>query len=68
MEQDALGAIGHQGFTVDAQAMAALLFDFATRPEFRATVRREFETIKSLHEEYLAALRKVYVVPKVVEP
>ena len=68
MEQDALGAVGHQGFTVDAQAMAALLFDFATHAEFRATVKREFQTIKSLHEEYLAALRKVYVVPKVAEP
>ncbi len=68
MEQDALGPVGHQGFTVDAQAMTALLFDFATYPDFRATVKREFQTIKSLHEEYLAALRKVYVVPKVAEP
>jgi amidohydrolase len=68
MEQDALGPVGHQGFTVDAQAMTALLFDFATHPEFRSTVKREFQTIKSLHEEYLTALRKVYVVPKVVEP
>jgi len=68
MEQDALGPIGHQGFTVDAQAMSALLFDFATHPEYRAMVRREFQTIKSLHDEYLAALRKVYVAPKVVEP
>jgi amidohydrolase len=68
MEQDALGAVGHQGFTVDAQAMAALLFDFATHAEFRAMVKREFQTIKSLHEEYLAALRTVYVVPKVADP
>ena len=68
MEQDALGAVGHQGFTVDAQAMAALLFDFATHAEYRAMVKREFQTIKSLHDEYLAALRKVYVLPKVAEP
>jgi hypothetical protein len=68
MEQDALGPVGHQGFTVDAQAMTALLFDFATHAEYRAMVKREFQTIKSLHAEYLAALRKVYVVPKVVEP
>jgi amidohydrolase len=68
MEQDALGAVGHQGFSVDAQAMAALLFDFATHAEYRAMVKREFQTIKSLHDEYLAALRKVYVVPKIVEP
>ena len=48
--------------------MTALLFDFATHADFRAMVKREFQTIKSLHDEYLAALRKVYVVPKVVEP
>jgi amidohydrolase len=68
MEQDALGPVGHQGFVVDAQAMAALLFDFATRADYRATVKREFETIRALHNEYLEALRKTYVVPKVPEP
>ncbi|MEP6491520.1 MAG: peptidase dimerization domain-containing protein [bacterium] len=68
MEQDALTPVGHQGFTVDAQSMAALLFDFATRPDYRATVKREFETIRALHNEYLEALRKTYVVPKVPEP
>src|ERR1043166_2765371 len=68
MEQDALIGVGHQGFVVDAQAMAALLFDFATRPDYRAAVKREFDTIKALHAEYLAALRKTYVVPKVAVP
>ena len=68
MEQDALSEVGHQGFVVDAQAMAALLFDFATRPEYRATVKREFDTIRSLHAEYLDALRKTYVVPNVPVP
>jgi amidohydrolase len=66
MEADALTDVGHQGFVVDAQAMAALLFDFATHPEYRAAVKREFETIKALHTEYLDALRRVYVQPKVV--
>jgi amidohydrolase len=68
MEQDALGPVGHQGFVVDAQAMAALLFDFATRADYRATVKREFDTMKALHGQYLDDLRKTYVVPKVVEP
>jgi len=68
MEQDALTAVGHQGFTVDAQAMAALLFDFATRADYRATVKREFETIRALHAEYVEDLKKTYVVPKVPEP
>ena len=66
MEADALTEVGHQGFVVDAQSMAALLFDFATRPDYRAAVKREFETIKGLHTEYLDALRRVYVTPKVV--
>ena len=48
--------------------MAALLFDFATRADYRALVKREFDTIKALHGEYLEALRKTYVVPKIAEP
>jgi amidohydrolase len=68
MEQDALGPVGHQGFVVDAQSMAALLFDFATRADYRATVKKEFETIRALHGEYLDDLKKVYAVPKVAEP
>jgi amidohydrolase len=66
MEADALTEVGHSGFVVDAQAMASLLFDFATHPEYRAAVKREFDTIEGLHNEYLEALRRVYVVPKVV--
>jgi amidohydrolase len=68
MEQDALGPVGHSGFVVDAQAMAALLFDFATHPDYRATVKREFDTIQALHTEYLDDLKKTYVLPKVSEP
>jgi amidohydrolase len=68
MEQDALGPVGHQGFVVDAQAMAALLFDFATRADYRATVKREFDTMRALHGQYLEDLKKTYVVPKVAEP
>jgi len=48
--------------------MAALLFDFATRADYRATVKREFETIRALHAEYVEDLKKTYVVPKVPEP
>jgi amidohydrolase len=65
MERDALGEVGHSGFVTDAQAMSALLFDFATRPDYRALVKREFETIRGLHDEYVNDLRKVYVVPSV---
>jgi len=68
MEQDALGPVGHQGFVVDAQAMAALLFDFATRADYRAIVKREFDTMRALHGQYVEDLKKTYVVPKVTEP
>jgi amidohydrolase len=68
MEEDALTEVGHQGFQVDAQAMAAILFDFATHADYRAAVKREFEGIKALFGEYQEALRKTYTVPKVPDP
>ncbi len=68
METDALAEIGHHGFVVDAQAMAAVLFDFATHPEYRAAVKREFDGIKVLFGEYQDDLKKVYTTPKVPDP
>lgn len=68
MESDALADVGHRGFTTDAMGMAALLFDFATRSDFRALVKREFEGIQALQNEYVAALEKPYQVPKVPDP
>jgi hypothetical protein len=46
--------------------MAALLYDFATHPDYRAAVKREFDSMKALHGEYVEALQKVYTQPKVV--
>jgi amidohydrolase len=68
MEADALTEVGHRGFTVDAQAMAALLYDFATRSYYRAAVKREFDGIKALFDEYQVALKKTYTLPRVPEP
>jgi 6-phosphogluconate dehydrogenase len=68
MEADALTEVGHQGFIVDAQAMSALLYDFATNAEYRATVKREFTSIQVLFGEYQQALQKVYPVPAVPDP
>jgi metal-dependent amidase/aminoacylase/carboxypeptidase family protein len=68
MDADNLAPIGHKGFTIDAQTMAAILFDFATHPEYRTAVKTEFDGIKALFAEYQAALRKVYDVPKVADP
>jgi hypothetical protein len=68
MNEDNLKPVGHAGFTVQAQAMAALLHDFATRPEYRAAVRKEFDGLKALFGEYVAALEKAYAVPVVADP
>jgi metal-dependent amidase/aminoacylase/carboxypeptidase family protein len=68
MDADNLKEIGHKGFTVDAQTMAAVLFDFATRADYRAAVKKEFDGIKQLFGEYQEALKKVYTVPTVPEP
>jgi amidohydrolase len=58
MDQDNLKPVGHNGFTVQAQAMAALLHDFATDAGYRAAVEKEFAGIKALFQEYLQALEK----------
>lgn len=68
MEADALAEVGHHGFRVDAQAMTALLFDFATRADYRAAVKREFDGIRALFAEYQDALTRAYAVPKVSDP
>ncbi len=48
MDADNLKEIGHHGFTVDAEAMTALLYDFATHEEYREAVKKEFTGIKTL--------------------
>ncbi|MBV9405778.1 MAG: peptidase dimerization domain-containing protein, partial [Acidobacteriaceae bacterium] len=68
MEADALTGIGHNGFMTDAQAMAALLFDVATRPEYLAQIKREFAGMKALFAEYQQSLEKTYTIPKVPDP
>ena len=68
MEADALGEVGHHGFLVDAQTMAAVLYHFATDAPYRAAVKREFDGLQGLYSEYLAALRNAYPLPTVPEP
>jgi amidohydrolase len=68
MNDDNLKGVGHNGFMVQAQAMAALLQQFATKPDYRAAVQKEFSGIKALFGDYLAALTKVYTTPKVADP
>jgi hypothetical protein len=68
MDADNLKEIGHKGFTIDAETMTAILFDFATRADYRAAVKKEFDGIKALFGEYLEALKKAYAVPVVTDP
>jgi amidohydrolase len=68
MEADALTDVGHHGFLVDAETMAAVLYDYATHPEYRQAVTTEFTRIKALFAEYQAALQKAYPQPEVPEP
>lgn len=67
MEADALTEVGHHGFMVDAETMAAVLYDYATHPELRQAVKTEFTRIKGLFGEYQAALQKAYPQPAVSE-
>jgi len=68
MNDDNLKEIGHAGFTIDAETMTAILFDFATHPEYRVAVKKEFDGLKALFGEYQAALKKTYTSPVVSEP
>ena len=68
MEADALTDVGHQGFLIDSETMAAILYDFAAHPEFRDAVKTEFTRIQALFGEYQTALKKAYPKPEVPEP
>ncbi len=66
MERDALlDDVGHAGFRIDAMAMAALLVDFVTDADFRAKVKDEFASTKSLFGDYVSALAKAYPLPEI---
>jgi amidohydrolase len=68
MEADALKDIGHEGFLIDAETMAAILYDYATHPELRDAVKTEFTRIQALFGEYQTALQKAYPKPEIAEP
>ncbi len=60
MLDDAFTDVGHTGFRMDAQIMAAVLYDFLTNDGLRKAVSTEQTTLAGLLEEYHAQLRKVY--------
>jgi amidohydrolase len=68
MEADALTDVGHHGFMIDAETMAAVLYDFATHEDYRTAVKKEFTTIQALFGEYQAALEKSYPKPEIAGP
>jgi len=68
VEADARTDVGHQGFVVDAQAMTALLYDFASHPDYHAAVKREFERNEALFGEYQQAPQNVCTAPQVPDP
>jgi amidohydrolase len=68
MLADATTEVGHHGFVVDAQAMAALLVIYATHEDYRRIVQQEFSTFKTLKGQYIEALKKAYPLPVVKEP
>jgi amidohydrolase len=68
MEADALTDVGHRGFMTDAESMTALLYDYLTHADYRAQVKREFDGIHTLFDEYRSALRKTYEKPNVPDP
>ncbi|HEX9165406.1 MAG TPA: peptidase dimerization domain-containing protein [Gemmatimonadales bacterium] len=60
MLEDALGSVGHAGFRMAAQTMAAVLYDFLTDAPFRAAVLEEHRTMRGLFQQYQENLRKAY--------
>jgi hypothetical protein len=68
MLQDATAEVGHHGFVVDAEAMTAITFDYATQPAFRAAVSTEFKAIQQEFATYQKALESTYPLPTVPDP
>ncbi|HEU5218356.1 MAG TPA: peptidase dimerization domain-containing protein [Gemmatimonadales bacterium] len=60
MLDDAFTAVGHAGFRIDAQVMAAILYHYLTDAPFREAIRAEHAALRGLYEQYQANLRKAY--------
>jgi metal-dependent amidase/aminoacylase/carboxypeptidase family protein len=68
MLKDATAEVGHHGFLVDAQAMTAITFDYATQAAFRAAIDKEFKAIQLEFAAYQKALESAYPLPNVPDP
>ncbi len=68
MLADATTEVGHRGFVIDAEVMTALLYDYATKPAYRAAISKEFKAIQGEFAAYEKALATAYPVPTVPDP
>ena len=50
------------------EAMTAVLFDYATHPDYRIAVSKEFEVIKAFFGNYQESLKKTYSLPVMPDP
>ncbi len=60
MLADAFTPVGHAGFRIDAEIMAAVLFDYATDVVFREAVKSEHAAMRGLFDRYQENLKKAY--------
>lgn len=60
MLDDAFTPVGHTGFRMDAQIMAAVLYHYLTDAAFRQAVTAEHAALKGLYQKYQENLRKAY--------
>jgi amidohydrolase len=67
MLADTFSPVGHAGFRIDAQVMAAILFDYLTDAAFRQAVATEHRTLNALFDRYQQGLGAAYA-PEVGTP
>ena len=60
MEADGLGEVGHAAFRMDAQIMAAILYDYLSNESLRNVIAEEHSELQDLLAEYHQRLREVY--------
>jgi amidohydrolase len=60
MLEDTFSEVGHKGFRIDAQIMAAVLYHYLTDAAFRDAVKAEHAALRGLYDQYQANLRKAY--------
>jgi len=68
MLADTYTPLAHNGFIIDAESMTALLFDYDTKPAYRAVVKKEFAALQAEFAAYQDSLKSAYPLPNVPDP